>query len=121
MFLCGQISSPKGRNVDLQGELNMGTDATLNISTALTINTWHHVVMTWTDDGDDEITLWIDGISRGSSSDGVGPLDSDANNLLIGGDSSNNFDGQIDDFRVYNYALTAAQIKTVMQGGAVRF
>ena len=30
--------------------------------------------------------------------------------------------GQLDDARVYNYALTAAQIRTVMnEGGAVRY
>jgi hypothetical protein len=32
--------------------------------------------------------------------------------------SANYFTGQIDDVRVYNYALTPSQIKTVYNGGA---
>jgi hypothetical protein len=31
------------------------------------------------------------------------------------------FSGLIDDVRLYRYPLTASQIKTVMNGGAVRF
>jgi len=31
------------------------------------------------------------------------------------------FQGQLDDLRVYNYALTASQVKQVYTGGAVRF
>ena len=77
----------------MQCSLDLATDATLNISAALTTNNWHHIAMVYTDDGDDEITIFVDGISRGSSTDGVGaPAATDTNNLLIGGDSSNNFD-----------------------------
>ena len=32
-----------------------------------------------------------------------------------------NFNGQIDDVRVYNYALTAAQVKNEYNQGAVSF
>jgi len=31
------------------------------------------------------------------------------------------FDGQIDDFRIYSYELTSAQVKTLMNDGATRF
>ena len=31
------------------------------------------------------------------------------------------FNGQIDDVRIYNYTLTASQIKTLYNDGAVRF
>jgi hypothetical protein len=31
------------------------------------------------------------------------------------------FDGQIDDVRIYNYALTETQIKEIMNQGAVSF
>jgi len=29
--------------------------------------------------------------------------------------------GKVDDLQVYNYALSAQQIKTVMNGGAIRY
>jgi hypothetical protein len=43
---------------------------------------------------------------------------------IIGGGHSGGFSwwwGQIDDVRIYNYALTAEQVKEVYNGGAVRF
>jgi hypothetical protein len=42
--------------------------------------------------------------------------------FYIGSYGSNyRFNGKIDDVRIYNYALTAEQIKEVYNGGAVRF
>jgi hypothetical protein len=42
-------------------------------------------------------------------------------NLEIGRNGSEYFNGQIDDVRIYNYALTPEQIKQVYNGGAVSF
>jgi hypothetical protein len=35
--------------------------------------------------------------------------------------TANYFKGQLDDVRIYNYALTPLQIKSIMNEGAVRF
>jgi hypothetical protein len=56
----------------------------------------------------------------GSSSNGDGaPATTDTNNLVIGGDSSTtaNFDGPIDDVRVYGYARTADEIRLDYNAG----
>jgi len=107
---------------DLEASLDLTTaDATLNITDALTTDTWYHVAITWSDDADDEITVYVDGISQGSSTDGSGAAAADANDLLIGGSSTANFDGQIDDFRVYPYELSATQIRKIMNESAQRF
>jgi len=121
-----RTDNESGSSLDLQCSLNLdsgGSDATLNVSAALTLNTWHHIAMAYTDDGDDEITLYVDGVDVGSSSDGSGaPQTTDTDNILIGGDSAANFDGQIDDFRVYSYELSAAQVRRIMLGeAAVRY
>ena len=106
-----RVDSESGGSVDLEGSLDLATsDATLNLSAALTTGTWHHVAMSYTDDGDDEITLWVNGVNKGSSSDGDGAPASDSNNLLIGGTTTANFDGKIDEFKLYSSELTQDEI-----------
>ena len=78
--------------------------------------------MVYEDDADDEITIYINGQNRGSSTDGNdSPASTDTNNLSIGGDTSNNFDGTLDDIRLYNYVPTLKQILDAMGGGALNF
>jgi hypothetical protein len=101
---------------DLEANIDLTTsDANLNLVDAITLNKWHHVAVSWTDDGDDEITIYIDGVNRGTSTDGSGSLASDSNHLIIGGDASNNFHGFIDEVKVYPYERTANEIKLDFQ------
>ena len=103
--------------IDLECSLDLGTtDATANVSGALTKNRWHHIAMTYTDDGDDEITIYVDGTARGTSTNGDGsPATGDTNNLLIGGPTTANYNGFIDEFKIYNYERSASQIKNDAQ------
>ena len=98
--------------------VNEGTDATLTINSAIPAGTWTHVALSWSDDDDDKLTIWINGRKRGISTDGVGPLDSDSSNLLIGGGTSNNFDGYIDEFKLYSGELSAEQVKIDMNANS---
>ncbi|OGZ60429.1 MAG: hypothetical protein A3B96_01445 [Candidatus Spechtbacteria bacterium RIFCSPHIGHO2_02_FULL_43_15b] len=119
-----RVANESGGLLDIEAGINLVTiDPTLSISRAITINTWHHIVMIYEDDADDEITLYIDGIIRGSSSTGSGgPKVTDTNNLLIGGTTTANFDGRIDDVRVYNYARNEEEILVDYNAGlASRF
>ena len=53
----------------------------------------------------------------------TGAFDS-ANPLFIGkrnNGTPNYYQGQIDDVRIYNYALTSTQVKTLYNGGAMSF
>lgn len=78
--------------------------------------TWHHVAIT---NNDTTATYYVDGIQSSTSAAGV---DADnATTLYIGYDGTNYFDGHIDDVRVYNYPLSASQIRLIMNGGAARF
>ena len=117
-----------GSNLDVECSIDLATDAVLNLSTAITTASWHHVVMTWTNDADDEITVWIDGQNRGTSAGGTpgsGDPSADTANLIIGNDSTSGtatFDGLIDDVRLYPYEMTASQIQRLYnEGSAVRF
>ena len=117
-----------GSNLDIECSIDLATDAVLNVSTAITTASWHHVVMTWSNDADDEITIWVDGQNRGTSASGTpgsGDPSADTANLIIGNDSTSGtatFDGLIDDVRLYPYEMTAGQIQRLYnEGSAVRF
>ncbi|KKU74066.1 MAG: hypothetical protein UX99_C0023G0003 [Candidatus Amesbacteria bacterium GW2011_GWB1_47_26] len=120
-----RVDTLSGSNLDVQCSLDLATDATLNISAAVTTGTWNHVVMTWTNDADDEITIWVNGKNVGSSADGVGDPSADTANLIIGNDSTSGtatFDGLIDNVQIYPYEMTSAQIQRLYnEGSAVRF
>jgi hypothetical protein len=105
----GNLSNGK---LDLVASLDEATNATVTATGVLNNQQWNYVAMSFTDDGDDEITLWVNGKSVGASTNGVGPIDADANNLLIGGGTSNNFQGFIDEFKIYSQERTSSQILT---------
>ena len=113
-----RVDTLSGGRLDLQASLDLATtDATLNVSSAVAVDTWHHVLMTYEDDADDEISIYVDGILIGASTDGSGAPASDTNSLLIAGTTTNNFDGTIDDFRVYQYSRSAAEIRVDYNAG----
>lgn len=121
-----RVDSQSGSNLDLQCSLDLATDATLNVTgRGLTTGAWNHVAMSWTNDADDEISLWINGKLAGTSTDGVGDASADTANLIIGNDSTSGtatFDGLIDEFQIYNYELSTQQIQLLYnQSSSVRF
>lgn len=103
---------------NLSCSLNLSTDATVTINSQIPASTWTFVTMVWVDDADDEIDIYVNGNLVGSSTNGVGPNSTDSSDLLIGGGTANNFDGKIDDFRMYDYALTTTQMKRLMNDDA---
>lgn len=115
-----RTDSQSGSILDIQCELDLSTDATLNIASAITTGTWNHIAMIWENDADDEISIYINGTNRGTSTDGVGPYSTDTSNFLIGNNSAtdSSFDGKIDDVRIYNYPLTNEQIKLIINDGS---
>ena len=88
------------------------------------ISQWHHVVVTYDRSSTaNNPLIYVDGIpqivTRYSTPTGTAGDDS-ANSLLISKSPGNDrfVSGQIDDVRIYNYALTAQQVKIVYNGGA---
>ncbi|GIW59893.1 MAG: hypothetical protein KatS3mg087_0959 [Patescibacteria group bacterium] len=107
--------------MDLECSLDLATDATITLTDALRLNQWSHVTLTWTNDADDEMTIWINGINRGSSTNGVGDASADTATLYIGGNTTN-FDGYLDEFKIFNYELTQKQIEILVnEGASVKF
>lgn len=110
-----RVDTLSGGKLDIEGSLDLATaDATLNVTARVTQSAWNYVAMSWTDDGDDEITIWVNGVAVGTSTNGNGAPAADTGALTIGqetGGTTQTFDGKIDEIKVYSSELTADQIK----------
>ncbi|MDC0449170.1 LamG domain-containing protein [bacterium] len=84
-------------------------------------STWYHVAATWDKDvNSGKITLYINGVEENSGVKATA-LTSYTQEVHVGRRGSVYFDGQIDEVKIYNYALTEEQIKMDYAQGAVRF
>ena len=83
-------------------------------------NQWHHIV--GVKDGG-TLNLYVDGIRVATGTDTTTLNTSNSNPLYLGslGNTNPRFRGQIDDLRIYNYALTPQQVKYVMNDGTAKF
>jgi len=110
-------ASPGGLRVEVNGGYIVS-------STNIVDATWHHVAMTFEDDGTpdvEDILLYVDGQLETPSTSLDEVIHTDTANgidLRIGDDHSNRkWDGWIDDVRIYNYALTPEEIDQARLGG----
>ena len=81
-------------------------------------NKWFHIVGIW--DGA-YAKLYINGKLESQSTAGSGTISAATTDLTIGRGygPGRYFSGQIDDVRIYNYALTSEQVKQVYNNGSV--
>ena len=89
-----------------------GTTTIASSPSRLAVNTWSHLAATY--DGVTE-RLFVNGVQVGTQAR-TGAIDVTAGRLMIGGNSLWNefFAGTIDDLRIYNRALSAAEIQADM-------
>ncbi len=90
------------------------------LNTSFPFNTWHHIVVDFAV-GTNAVLLYADGVLSGTRTRSAGTIN--AQNIKIGArhyNSSvqNHFPGIIDDVRVYNRSLSAAEVVTLYQSGA---
>jgi hypothetical protein len=78
-------------------------------------NTWYHLVATY--DGED-LKAYKDGVLITDNSDPSGTPDPEESTLKLGQHSTKGecFKGALDDVRIYNYALTEAQVHNLWKG-----
>ena len=115
-FVQGNISATRDKILLLDGSNNLifrvnnGSDQDTSASTALSDSTWYHVV--GTADGS-KITAYVNGAVAGSKTSVTSTLTSySAANLMVGGKISggNYIQQDVAVFRIYNRALSAAEI-----------
>jgi hypothetical protein len=108
--------------------LNCSTTALQRYTTStdnLSLNTWHHIEFIWDGGGCalSNIQLYLDGrpaTQHVNSTDGSGTKNSDSTkNIYIGNNynSTDQIQGWVDDFKLYNYVRTPAQILEDMNSG----
>jgi len=83
----------------------------------LVAGVWQHIAAVVNTSGTDIVTFYVNGVAQGSGNL-LNSSFTNANPLMIGqkgysGSSVVNFDGSIDDVRVYNRALSMADIQTI--------
>ena len=90
-----------------------GANQPVNGATTITTGVWHHVAAVY--DGT-MIKVYLDGVLDGSAPANFAPTNG-ATSLKIGArgdDAATRFNGLMDDVRIYNRALSEAEIQTVM-------
>jgi len=94
------------------------TDATNAVTSGRTVRDghWHHLAGVYTDEGTTE--LYLDGVSQGSNSASGIYNAYTSPHLTVGIDSQQNryLTGAVDDVRVYDKALSEAEIAEIMRG-----
>ena len=110
----------QSNKVYFENRADGGDHLSITSNSSYNDNLWHQVTITV------NILLktakmYIDG-NYVKSDTYTGNLLNNNANLTFGGQNTNySFSGQIDDVRIYNYALTSEQIKTIYNGGSVSF
>jgi hypothetical protein len=98
-----------------------GNDGSLTTSFNFSDGAWHHVVAAF-DDAGNSVSLYVDGTLRNSktSNQSIGVAGPSPTYIGSRGGSSHFFPGQLDDVRIYNRALTPADVSELfnMDGGA---
>jgi hypothetical protein len=112
-------SASDGWRFYMDGSNLAGTIAGTNNSVSATYATGitYHVAMTY--DGSNLVEYWLDGVSQGTAAVGSKSL-ATTGNLRIGRNHANNgyWNGQIDDFSIWQRKLTDAEIGDLAAGGS---
>jgi hypothetical protein len=126
MYICGDIDCSTTPGKKLYGSLSGSTAGQFRevLSTSdVADGNWHHFIMV-ADKDSNQIRLYSDGrqLSVTPESYGVWPTVDNTDTLMIGRSNYGEyFNGQIDEIKVYNYALTPAQVQTLYNRGAANF
>ena len=110
--------TPNGGNVMRFAIKNGAEEQTVDCQSKLPTGVWKHVAVTI---GKEKTTIYVDGEVAGSSTAiTISPADVRPVLNYLGRSqfvADPLFQGQIDDVRIYNFAITADDVKTIMAGG----
>ena len=106
-----------------------GTDKVISSNDGKAVNdgNWHHVVAVY-NKTTNLLTRYVDGLPTGKQ-DSITSINSVSNDETLdigisrttGVRNTDPFNGQIDEVKIFNYALTPLQVKTEYNDGSVRF
>jgi hypothetical protein len=109
--------SPNSDGSEMRFVMKNGGDEEILSTSALERNAWHHIAVTI---GDEKVVLYVDGVAKANSSTmKIRPSDIKPVRNYIGRSqfvSDARFKGYIDDFVVYNYALSSENVTRLYNG-----
>jgi PKD repeat protein len=121
MFSAGTASGDRRLEIEIFSGDGAGEKSSLVSAQPLDVGRWQHVAITYdfVSDGTSLLSLFVDGVEVGALTSAVGPLQGTPQPLTLGryfwsSGYSRYFDGQLDDVRVYDRALSQAEIITVI-------
>ncbi len=99
--------------------MDAGVEKTFMVNSPISANTWYHVTGTW-NAAQDSVGLYLDGVLQTTA--GVVPASPGTEQILnVGrrsdGSGDTHFDGVIDEFAIFNIALTEEDINILMEEG----
>ncbi len=123
-FLINQNGSLNINYGDNTGTESSDRRSKTSAAGLITIGTWYHVAGVIRGQTDMDLYInggLVDGTYSGTGGATIGYSTRTARIGMVGSTQNLFFNGQIDDLKVFNYALTKQQIQIEMAGGAVRF
>ena len=98
---------------------NGSTTSTATAVSTFTTGTWYHIVGTW---NSTQADFYVNGVLEATSTtDPSVTIGSGTTYIGSNGGTVRFHNGLLDDVRVYNYPMTATQVKTLYNNGAVNF
>jgi Concanavalin A-like lectin/glucanases superfamily/Domain of unknown function (DUF2341) len=98
----------------------VGNNTAANITIDSQQSVWQHIVMTYKNGVG--VKIYVDGVEKYSNAGWSGAIGSNSHDLWIGDAvRAGQYKGRLDDIRIYNYALTADQLKEVYNQGLIHF
>ncbi|MFA4830784.1 MAG: LamG domain-containing protein [Patescibacteria group bacterium] len=107
------------RNVDnIAFQVSTGVSVEADANTDLPDTNWHHYVGVY---NGSNVLLYVDSVLQTSQPAQTGTTTASTNPVTIGAyDSTRNWDGLIDETRIYNRALSATEVQEQYRAGAAR-
>ena len=98
-----------------------GTIKSVSTSTISENNIWYHGAMTWSK-SNDQLKVYFSGIQASTTQTNLGTWVGAPTIFTFGNDPFNEFlKGKMDDIRIYNRVLSAAEILTIYNSSAAKF
>lgn len=118
-----RLDTTSGTDIEYGHESGTGTDNYQIFDVNFSINTWYHITLV-RDVTANSLRLFLNGVQVGAVSSYTGdPSGGSTGEFAIGANDNgtNNWDGTLDEIRVYNYAMSTQQVKQLYTNGSARF
>lgn len=127
-MMMGFINGSQGAFIGWVGTAQAGQSGTFgggvvgtNLGSGVNDSNWHHVLMSYSGGSNGTLKLFVDGTLKSSSTLTPALL---STSIYFGKDPNSGlypYTGQIDDARIYNYALSTAQVQQLYNRGAATY